>query len=169
MDLSPETLTRLGKLIRMLSSTNDGEVVSAVRRIESTLKSGGRDIHDLAKAVEDSARSSFRDDPWADVLRKAAERSASADEWATRSWGDDVGARSAAAKRGADAKPGSKLNWHDAAAFCREYGKRLTDSEREFVSDMEYRTSRLGFEPTLRQKDWLRDIYGKCKMRRHAA
>lgn len=42
---------KLEKLIPMLSSDRDGEVVAAVRAIGRTLQSAGADWHDLAKAV----------------------------------------------------------------------------------------------------------------------
>jgi hypothetical protein len=43
---------KLSKLIRMLSSPNDGEVVAAVRAILRTLRAEGTDIHELAERVE---------------------------------------------------------------------------------------------------------------------
>jgi hypothetical protein len=42
----------LGKLIRMLSSDKPGEVVAAAAAINRSLRAGGRDIHDLASAVD---------------------------------------------------------------------------------------------------------------------
>lgn len=42
---------KLGKLIPMLSSSHDGEVVAAARAIERTLKDAGRDWHDLVKVI----------------------------------------------------------------------------------------------------------------------
>jgi len=44
--------SKLGKLIRRLSSENDNEVVATVRAIERTLKSATNDLHDLADLVE---------------------------------------------------------------------------------------------------------------------
>ena len=42
---------KLGKLIPLLGSPVDGEALSAVRAIDRTLKSAGRDWHDLASAL----------------------------------------------------------------------------------------------------------------------
>lgn len=42
---------KLGKLIRMLSSPNEGEVVGAARALLRTLASDGSDIHELAQRV----------------------------------------------------------------------------------------------------------------------
>ena len=48
----PLYATRLAKLIRLLASDVDGEVLAAVRALGRTLKAGGCDIHDLAGLVE---------------------------------------------------------------------------------------------------------------------
>jgi hypothetical protein len=44
---------RLKKLLLMLSSERDGEVVNAARLIGSTLQNAGRDWHDLAGVLTD--------------------------------------------------------------------------------------------------------------------
>jgi hypothetical protein len=41
----------LGKLIPLLASNHDGEVVATARAIDRVLKSGGRDWHDLAALI----------------------------------------------------------------------------------------------------------------------
>ncbi len=43
---------KLGKLVRMLTSDHDGEVVAAARSINRALKSAGLDIHVLAAVIE---------------------------------------------------------------------------------------------------------------------
>jgi hypothetical protein len=50
-----ETLNkeRLAKLIRLLSSNVDGEVLAAVAAIERALKSSGKSWHDLAETIVD--------------------------------------------------------------------------------------------------------------------
>jgi hypothetical protein len=50
MNLAP-VAPRLSKLLLMLSSPHDGEVVAAARAIDRTLHDGGHDWHDLAKAL----------------------------------------------------------------------------------------------------------------------
>jgi hypothetical protein len=45
---------KLGKLVRMLTSDHDGEVVAAARSINRALKSAGLDIHVLAAVIEHS-------------------------------------------------------------------------------------------------------------------
>jgi hypothetical protein len=43
---------KLSKLVRILTSDRDGEVVAAARSISRTLKSAGLDIHVLAAVIE---------------------------------------------------------------------------------------------------------------------
>jgi hypothetical protein len=45
---------RIGQLVRMLGSDQDGEVVAAARAIGRTLKSAGEDFHSLAATIERS-------------------------------------------------------------------------------------------------------------------
>lgn len=49
---SRDTRTKLGQLVRLLSSDKDGEVVGAARAIGRTLRAVGRDFHDLAALIE---------------------------------------------------------------------------------------------------------------------
>lgn len=51
MSALPTITPKLAKIIPMLSSPNDGEVVNTARAIERTLKSAGLDWHDFAKAL----------------------------------------------------------------------------------------------------------------------
>lgn len=48
MNLSPQSAGKLAKLLPMLSSDHDGEVIAAVRAMERVLKSEGKSLHDLA-------------------------------------------------------------------------------------------------------------------------
>jgi hypothetical protein len=50
MSALPAVAIKIGKLIPMLSSPSDGEVVNTARAIERTLKGAGLNWHDLAKA-----------------------------------------------------------------------------------------------------------------------
>jgi hypothetical protein len=45
-------IEKIQKLIRLLSSSNDGEVIAAARAILRTLEAEGADIHELAERVE---------------------------------------------------------------------------------------------------------------------
>jgi hypothetical protein len=46
---------RIGQLIRLLGSDQDGEVVAAARALGRTLATAGQDFHDLAACVESPA------------------------------------------------------------------------------------------------------------------
>jgi hypothetical protein len=50
MSALPTIAPKITKLLPMLSSSHDGEVVNTARAIERTLKGAGLDWHDLAKA-----------------------------------------------------------------------------------------------------------------------
>jgi hypothetical protein len=61
---------RLGQLVRLLGSHQDGEVVAAARAIGRTLKSAGADFHTLAATVEGSEPEvSNRGEYWRDMAR----------------------------------------------------------------------------------------------------
>jgi hypothetical protein len=49
--MTPEAQDRLGKLLRMLSSDKDGEVLAATAAIKRTLAAEGSDIHALADSL----------------------------------------------------------------------------------------------------------------------
>jgi hypothetical protein len=68
---------RIGQLIRLLGSNQDGEVVAAARAIGRTLKSAGADFHTLAATIERSEPevSSDRAEYWRDMARWLIEKS----------------------------------------------------------------------------------------------
>lgn len=72
------TLTpRLGKLIPLLGSNRDGEVIGAARAIDRVLKSAGRDWHDLAALLRlPMPRREIAADDWRGMARFCAENSA---------------------------------------------------------------------------------------------
>jgi hypothetical protein len=45
---------RTGKLIRMLASPQDAEVVNAARALQRQLKADGKDLNDLANTLENA-------------------------------------------------------------------------------------------------------------------
>jgi hypothetical protein len=52
---------RIGQLIRLLGSDQDGEVVAAARALGRTLASVGEDFHTLADTIERSAPAAHRE------------------------------------------------------------------------------------------------------------
>jgi hypothetical protein len=128
---------RLEKLLKMLSSPREGEVVAAAQAIMRTLKSAGADIHDLAACVKgvklsDAEMKKIYDAGYRDAKQEA------------KSNGGDFH----------DVGP----SWHDMAVECRDRDNgRLTPREREFVEDMVRWTARR--EPSEKQGKWLHVLY----------
>ena len=54
--ISTEVAPKLGRLIRLLDSDNDGEALAAARALRRTLRSTGHDLHDLAATIEAGER-----------------------------------------------------------------------------------------------------------------
>jgi hypothetical protein len=122
---------KLSKLVRMLSSPRDGEVVAAAQAIIRTLKGAGTDIHALAKRVEGGSGE-----------QKHSEN------------GNGTSARRGTGRRGKDE---DDPDWHSMAIYCRDNSWRLSEKEEKFVSDMVRWTAR-GW-PSENQARWLHSIY----------
>jgi hypothetical protein len=103
---------KLGKLLRMLMSNHDGEVVAAARSINCTLKNAGLDIHALAAAVEaESGGERLSEEQIAEVFRR----------------GQAAGRCEAM----------NTENWHSVACECAAHDDRLRDErERQFVCEV---------------------------------
>jgi len=149
-NLAPIT-GKLGKMIRMLASDCDGDVIAAARAIKRSLRSEGLDIHELAKAIEE---------PNGGTLTEAEMRK-------LYDAGYDAGLRAAEDKHhgaadfaNVDATP----SWHEIALWCQQRDERLREKEREFVSDMASRT--VWREPTEKQGKWLKSIFYRLGGRR---
>src|SRR6516164_3252906 len=116
MNIDP-VADKLGKLLRMLSSSRDGEVIAAARAILRTLEGAGADIHELARRVENGKLSKADMQRIYDAAYADGGRAAEKD------------------------KPGEPAefhtvepNWHEMAISCRDQDNgRLTPREREFV------------------------------------
>jgi hypothetical protein len=134
---------KLGKLIRMLSSDRDGEVIAAARALQRTLLSAGTDLHALAGAIE-QANGSLSE---TDVKR-------------IYDAGFDDGFRKA---ENAQHGPGNFRNvdgapcWNEIALWCQRRSERLKENERQFIDDMASRT--VWREPTEKQGMWLMSIF----------
>jgi len=130
---------KLEKLLKMLSSERDGEVVAAVQAIMRTLKGAGADIHELAACVKGGGKLSEKDmqriyDAAYQDGRRAAERDKPTEF-------HDV-----------------ETNWHEMAINCRDQDDgRLSQREREFVDDMVRWT--VHRRPSEKQGKWLHLLY----------
>jgi len=133
---------KIGKLIKMLSSPNDGEVVAAARAIVRTLQAEGTDIHELAERVEGRKLSQAE----MQIIYDKAFR-------------DGRSAATAA----------NEFNPVDVPTFysmaCEIQAKangRLSPKEQDFVEDMVRWCAHR--EPSEKQAKWLHSIY--CRIGR---
>jgi hypothetical protein len=133
---------KISKLIKMLSSSSDGEVVAAARAILRTLQAEGTDIHELAERVEGRKLSQAE---MQQIYDKAFKDGKSA----------------AAAASGSS--PVEVPTFYSMA--CEIQGKangRLSPKEQGFVEDM-VRWCALR-EPSEKQAKWLHALY--CRIGR---
>jgi hypothetical protein len=133
---------KLGKLLRLLSSSHDGEVVAAARAIDRTLKSVGLDVHALADGIATDKK--FTEADALEIYQK----------------GVDAGRRAAEQRQPVfrDVDP----SWHAIACECMHSGRLRDEREKDFVADMVRWTVR-GGEPTEKQAKWLRSIYVRVR------
>ena len=129
---------KLQKLIKLLSSPNDGEVVAAARAILRTLEADGADIHELADRVGGRK------------LSQAEMQIGSTSEPSAR------GKDAAAADSGFHNTEGP--SFHEMACEIQQKANgRLTPKEQDFVDDMVRWCARR--EPSEKQAKWLHAIY----------
>ena len=145
MNLLAPVADKLGKLIRMLSSDRDGEVVAAAHAIKRTLQSAGADVHTLAGLIEKPSSGLSETDVrriydagFQDGLRKAEDA-----QHGDRTF------------RNVDGTP----DWKEVAQFCHERVNQLRPNEQQFVNDMAGRT--MWREPSEKQGKWLLSIFYK--------
>lgn len=135
---------KLGKLIRMLSSPNEGEVVGAARALLRTLASDGSDIHELAQRVGSNR-----------LLRSDMER--------IRDAAFKAGAASVQAAADFSNVGNDTPSYHAMACEVQHRGDgRLTPKEQDFVNDMVRWCARR--EPSEKQAKWLHSIW--CRIGR---
>jgi len=140
---------KLGKLLRLLSSNSDGEVVATVRAIQRTLEGDGFDIHALAERIEEANGKRFSEADAHEIYRRGVEDGRRAAVEERRGF------------RSIDAL--DEPTWHEIALECAAHENRLFgEREKQFVEDMVRRTVH-GGEPTEKQAAWLRKIYSRVR------
>jgi hypothetical protein len=144
--IDPGAEEKLEKLIKLLSSDRDGEVLAAVRAIQRTLNGAGTDIHELAARVKGGKLSNAE-------MQKIYNA------------GVEAGKNDAAVDKGFSSVDGTK-SWHEMALYCEEHinSSRLYPNEPGFIKDMVRWTERR--EPSEKQGEWLHKIYIRLGRRR---
>jgi hypothetical protein len=135
------TSDRLAKFIRLLGSGRDGEVVAAVNAMRRTLQGAGLDLHAIASRITDG-------DP-----------DAKSDAYAR---GDCDGQRDAEVNAVTIYVAGGSREWREVAEFCAARAHRLSERERDFVTNMEKWTRR-GLSLSPKQQEWLRSIRDRLR------
>ena len=159
MSLPPEITKRqddrhgskLGDRIRVLSSSNDGDVVASVHAIQRLLKSHGTDFHALADHIENGGLS--KDDM--EKIKAKVEQA--------RLEGYAEGVKAAESKHlgtGEFRNTDGQLEWSEVALFLQRNKHRLDARHHEFVDDMASRTM-YGREPTPKQHKYLHSLLYK--------
>jgi hypothetical protein len=160
MTLPPELTARrndrhgskLGDLIRRLSSDSDGEIVATVYAMLRLLQSSGVDIHALADHIENGRG-----------LTEADKRKIRSEIENARAIGYAEGVMAAEAKQhgtGAFRNTDGKLEWTEVALFVQREKHRLASKHHEFIDDMASRTV-YGREPTPKQHQYLHSLLYK--------
>jgi hypothetical protein len=136
---------RAAKLVRMLGSTFESEQLSALRRLGEFLQGEGLTFSDFGAAVENK-QFTIAD------AREAYERG--------KQKGLAEGARKQEESTYFDIN-GEPL-WYEIACYCEQNSgsNKLTDWEREFISDMPSKMIRYG-RPTEKQEKFLIAIFVK--------
>jgi hypothetical protein len=143
-DLGIPAAERLAKLIRMLGSDRDGEVIAAVAAIRRLLEAQGLDLHDLADVV----------------MGKQERRPNREDLGSAYQEGYRDGVRQANGDAADDV-----LSWREMASFCRARLNRLEDREADFIEQISGSIAR-GLEPSEKQARWLDYLYTRLKRNR---
>jgi len=145
--------SRVGDLIRRLSSASDGEIIATVYALRRVLESHGADVHALAAHVE-TANGGLTEE-YKQKIRAEIENA--------RAVGYAEGVKAAEARQhgtGAFRNTDGKLEWTEVALFVQREKHRLDSKHHEFIDDMASRTAYLR-EPTLKQHKYLHSLFYK--------
>jgi hypothetical protein len=145
-EISAATARKLAPLVRLLSSSSDGEVLGAARAIMRTLKTAGADIHTLADHVEHANGKKILEQDMRHIFTAGYEKGVHDTEERLHGF-DDF--------RSLDGLP----SWHTMARYCQQRGDQLSDREEEFVNQMASQT--VWREPSEKQAKWLKSIFLK--------
>jgi hypothetical protein len=134
---------KIQKLIRLLSSPNDGEALAAVHALQRVLREDGADIHELATRIEGLSQAEMK------KLYDA---------------GFQEGKNAAAAADVGFSSVDPPSFYEMACEIEHKDDGRLSAKEQEFVADMVRWCARR--EPSEKQAKWLHAIYCRIGRRR---
>ena len=148
-----ELAAKLGKPIRLLASTSQGEAFAALCAIARLLEAYRLTFHELADHVENGGGG----------LSEADKQKISAAIESARSEGYAEGVKAAESKQhgtGAFRNTDGALEWTEVARYCQREKQRLPTKHHEFIDDMASRTV-YGREPTPKQHQYLHSLFFK--------
>jgi hypothetical protein len=129
---------RIAKLIRLLSSSSDAEVIASARALLKALQADGKDIHDLAERASGKVAEEEMERIAAEAFRRGLASAAPGFQ--------DVSVRP---------------SHQEMAREILQSGRKLWEKEEKFVNQMVD-----WYRPTEKQSDWLLAIYNKYVKRR---
>jgi hypothetical protein len=141
---------RVAKLVRLLASDFDGEVLSAARHMKQQLAAEGLSFNDIAIVIE-CCNGEIEERKYSD-----------ADAEIIFARGVEKGRTERAHKPllAEDFYDGAGApRWNAMAMFCLERRERMRANELQFVEDMAGQT--LSYEPSEKQGKWLLAIFIK--------
>jgi len=123
---------KIAKLVRLLGSDRDGEVLAAVQAIKRALRTEHLDLHTLADSIESASAKTFSEEDARIIFAEGvAEGRRQAQQDQPLNFNDVETGQS----------------WHAIACACRDEGCWLNERERGFVESMNRRTVN-GGEPS---------------------
>lgn len=147
--LDPTLAAKLAKLIPVLGSDKDGEVISAVAALKRTLEFAGQDFHFLADLI---AKPSVNTRAVAEARHKAYRKG----------WDEGWDKGRACAEENRNEPSGE---WRQIAKFWAGRANRLQKHEQQFVRQMDALAC-VGGLPSEKQGNWLLYLYSKLGGRR---
>jgi hypothetical protein len=147
-DLSPDLIGRLAKIIAMLSSPNDGDLIAAGRALQRHLTANGADIYALV-----------------DLLKASEDRNRFGQEIANAAYAEGLKDGEARARPN-DFHSVDESAWREIALYVQREQHRLPSrtlqKSAEFISDMAARAeSQFSRDLSPKQHEWLRDLFHK--------
>src|SRR5262249_27155869 len=134
--------SRVGDIIRRLSSSSDGEIVATVHAMLRMLQSCGADIHALADRIENGGISEKYQEEVRAQIKKAHEV------------GYEKGVRAAETRF----RPDGKLEFSEVALFVERHINRLPPDKHEFIHKMAL-YARQQLEPSPNERKFLFDMF----------